>query len=269
MSAIDGFSKYFLESPKSTYSYGTNKEEKISFWSPNLCITLNERAESIPYIGISYNKYQDEKFEIPRSSKYEKVRPILPELFDDYYKFSLQSLARMNFNYDDEFYKEMISHDYLSLQSLSNDKKNPYNRLSITIDNSIKYFSVDIYRTTRNSNRRSLQKNATVISKDDFFLFVNLTLQYLSDRNSLTIFMKDYSTKFFQLFEKPEPFSGYLVNPTDTIEQIYKQIESRKIFIEKQLIENDDVAPIERAQLRGQLEGLDYSLKAIKANNPQ
>lgn len=81
--------------------------------------------------------------------------------------------------------------------------------------------------------------------------------------------MKDYSTKFFQLFEKPEPFSGYLVNPTDTIEQIYKQIESRKIFIEKQLIENDDVSSIQRVQLRGQLEGLDYSLKAIKARNPQ
>ena len=81
--------------------------------------------------------------------------------------------------------------------------------------------------------------------------------------------MKDYSTKFFQLFKKPEPFSGYLVNPTDTIEQIYKKIESRKIFIEKQLIENDDAVPIQRAQLRGQLVGLEYSLKAIKANNSQ
>lgn len=81
--------------------------------------------------------------------------------------------------------------------------------------------------------------------------------------------MKDYSTKFCQLFKEPEPFSGYLVNPTDTIEQIYKQIESRKIFIEKQLIENDDAAPFQRVQLRGQLEGLDYSLKAIRANNPQ
>ena len=73
MSAINDYAKYFLESPKSTYSFGTHSEEKISFWSPNLCITLNERAESIPYIGISYNKYQDEKFEIPRCNQQIKL----------------------------------------------------------------------------------------------------------------------------------------------------------------------------------------------------
>lgn len=258
--------KYFLDTfLNDKYSFGTYTEETIILWSPNLFVTLHERIDWYPRIEVRYDKLLENKFAIPKSSKINKVRPILSELFDDYYKFSLSSLSKITFSNNDEFYLDRSSNT-IDLQSFSNDKKNPRNNLTIHLVNSIDRFELEICKSAPGTSRRPWKNNTTAISKDEFSQFVSIVLQYLSDRHSFIILMNDFITKYLQLCDDPSPFSGYLINPSVEIEHIYKQIELHKNFIEKQLIEDDNKTPLQRSSLRGQLVGLDFSLKTIKAS---
>ena len=51
------------------------------------------------------------------------------------------------------------------------------------------------------------------------------------------------------------------------IKDIISQIEDRKLFIEKQLIEVDNISKEDRIKLRGELTGLSFALETINVHN--
>lgn len=50
----------------------------------------------------------------------------------------------------------------------------------------------------------------------------------------------------------------------ESIKEISEKIQQRKQNIEKRLIEKDDDTENERVQLRGEFDGLNYSIDALK-----
>ena len=67
------------------------------------------------------------------------------------------------------------------------------------------------------------------------------------------------------LLSSDEPIKGITINAETYFDAMKKTILVRKKRVEKRLINEDESVEV-RAQLRGELDGLDFCLKVIDAN---
>lgn len=56
---------------------------------------------------------------------------------------------------------------------------------------------------------------------------------------------------------------GFIINAEKQFSDILVQLNSRKNYIEKHLIEVDTDSNVDRAKLRGELDGIEYAVKTI------
>jgi hypothetical protein len=92
---------------------------------------------------------------------------------------------------------------------------------------------------------------------------LNLTIQYLNDSESLLILLEEYIKNFRLLASGNERIEGLIISTSKSFEEILNQLDLRKQSLEKRLIQNDSDSTIERAKLRGELDGIGYSIKTI------
>ena len=84
---------------------------------------VNERVESQPDITISINKFKSHKFDKPKSTEFEKVKPILKDLFNDYYNYTLKQLYEAVSD-EGEYYIINTYKDCYQVEYYSIDNKN-------------------------------------------------------------------------------------------------------------------------------------------------
>lgn len=116
------------------------------------------------------------------------------------------------------------------------------------------------------SGRPTARKNASPITDLQFKQFLNLTLQFLYDPDSLTTFLNDYIKNFYKLCKGETKIEGFIISAEKSFEIISDQLSSRKEYLEKRLIENDKDSALDRMKFRGELEGIKYALNVINAN---
>jgi hypothetical protein len=112
-------------------------------------------------------------------------------------------------------------------------------------------------------DRANIRKKGTAIANERFRQFLNLTIQFFYDPDSLSLFLEDFIKNFRLLFEGENKMVGLIISVSKSFEQIVNQLQARTQNIEKRLIENDSDSKINRAKLSGELEGINYALKVI------
>jgi len=251
---------FFYRTYKDSYSFSNSQPDLIK-WSKNHHIEVDENVEFKQYISVSVFKYKDVHIEKPTSTKFEKVRPILKELFEDYYLLALKHIKNVNIE-DGEFYLTKHSKGYFEIEYFSLDEKN---KKHINID--FRDFIEDLWMTFSCSNsfvnRRGARKNGAPITKEVFLQFLNLTVKYFSDHNSLNTYLDSYIKSFFNLVNDDMTIEGFDFSSESIINNILKNIQARIEYIEKNLIEEDDIFKDERIKLRGELEGLRYAKQVV------
>jgi hypothetical protein len=59
---------------------------------------------------------------------------------------------------------------------------------------------------------------------------------------------------------------GFIISAEKSFQAILDQLTSRKEYLEKRRIENDQHSTIDRVKFRGELEGILYAINVINAN---
>ena len=231
-------------------------------WNERFTIDVSEEYEWKQYIEVYLLKYKD-KPEKPKSESYQKVRPILKELFEDHYDGALRFIAKTNIE-EWEHYIIKIDKKRIRIEAYSTKESNTIGSISITLLNDIEDVDFTIFASRDLKGRPQARKHGTLITYEHFKQALNLTLQYLSDHESLLVYHEQFCNNFFQIVNgnanKVELFD---ISAEKSFKQIILQLEKRKKEIEKRLIENDQDSKDIRLQLRGELEGINYSLKTI------
>lgn len=229
--------------------------------NPNYLIEVEEDVDFRQVIGLTICKHKQSNFPKLASTEYDKVTPVIKEIFLKHYNLALKFIHEINIS-DGEFYIYPRSKDWWQLCYFSNDLKNKWN-IEIDFRDSMDDLWLIIYSRPGHSGRPGFRKNGTPIEAVVFKQFLNLTIQYLSDSESLLILLEDYIRNFRLLASGNERIEGLIISTSKSFEEILNQLDLRKQSLEKRLIENDSDSTIERAKLRGELDGIGYSIKTI------
>lgn len=254
-------SKYFYISHVQLEYSSNNRQPEIVKWNKTCYVEMYENVEWRPYISFSIVKFKTDSLSKPKSDKYQSVKPIIEELFEDYYNHALRNIHSTKLS-ESEFYLIENSKNWFQVEYYSEEEKN---KRSVSIDfrDSIEDLWLMVGSNHGYRGRQNARKNGKPITREDFLLFLNLTLRFLSDHNSYQVYLDKYLKDFYKLVSGDKMIEIFDLSADKAFKEIIEQLETRKKTIEKRLIENDQDTKEDRLKLRGELEGINYSLKTI------
>lgn len=137
--------------------------------------------------------------------------------------------------------------------------------LILEINNSIDSFHCKMYSSygvkVRSSTRKYYDPIDPVLAKQLF----NLTIELLYDYQNINIFKDKYFKQTDLLTHERNPIEGLILNADVAFNEIRSKIEERINIIENRMINFDD-SKSNRNELRGELNGLKFSLKILDMN---
>lgn len=113
----------------------------------------------------------------------------------------------------------------------------------------------------RSSTRKYCDPIDPVLAKQLF----NLTIELLYDYQNINIFKDKYFKQADFLTHEGKPIEGLILNADAAFNEIRSKIEERINIIENRTINIDD-SKSNRNELRGELNGLKFSLKILDMN---
>jgi len=248
-------SKYYFISSKNTsrnFSY-------IVKWNRRFYVEIDENVDLLQRIELTIDKFPDSVIEKPKSSKYEKVKPILKESFLDYYKLVIKLITKQ-LNSDGEFYLLKNGKDWFQVESYMIGKWN----ISIDFRDSIASLWLQVNSSSNFSGRPNSRKHGIPITKEKFEIFLRLTLKFLYDPDSYPILLDSFVANFYFLANEDAETENLMFSTDQALKDILAQLELRKRNIEKRLIETDNDNESDRIKLRGEIDGINYAISTMK-----
>ncbi|RKD90042.1 hypothetical protein [Mangrovibacterium diazotrophicum] len=237
---------------------------KTSFfkWNERYSSEVVENYELVQAIDICLIKL-GEKLDKPKNESFRKVKPVLKEIFNDHYAGALSIVAKKVVT-DWEFYLTHNKVNWIKVEAYSSLGAQVKGCIQFELVNSGEQLEVSLFSSKQLRGRPMARKKGSPISHELFMQFLNPLLKFLSDHNSILIYYEELCDKFLYLAGKRENSANLFdVSPEKSFDQIISQLMQRKEVIEKRLIENDDDTKDERLHLRGELAGIEYSLRTI------
>jgi len=255
--------KYFYFKDVSLYA-SRRRLPYLMKWRKDLfSLEVEEEVDFRQRISLDIYKFY-QKDSKPASTQYTKVVPVIKEVFLSHYTLAVKYIHETPID-DGEFYLYQHSKDWFDIYYFSRNEKDRRN-IHIDFRDSIEDLWITVYATAGHKGRPSSRKNGEVITEERFRQFLNLTIQYFYDPDSVATLLGDYIKNFKLLCEGDTKIEGLIISVSKAFEDIFKQLDSRKEYLEKRLIENDGDSNIDRAKFRGELEGIGYAVKVININ---
>ncbi len=230
-------------------------------------VELDEEVEDHQYINLIVNKFSGNSSYVPKITKYEIVKPLLEELFNDYYKYAIKIISTIEVD-GGEYYLLKNSESWFEVEYYSGNEKDKRS-LSIDFRDDIGGLDLTLYSRRGYSGRPTVRRNGSPITNKKFKQFLNLTMKFLSDQNSYKVYLDSYLKDFYSLTKGDNAIIEFELSTERAYKEIFYLLESRKTTIEKRLIENDQDSPEDRIRLRGEIDGINYALGSIKINKDQ
>jgi len=258
-------SKYYYIS-EVPVAYTSRRTPRLEKWNCNFSVELDENVDFRQYITLSIDKLLEKSVPKTKSTKYEKVRPIIKEIFLKRYSLALKYIQEEEVD-EGEFYLNQHSKDWFEIAYFSKDEKRKQN-IQIDFRDDIKNLWLTIDSSLGHKGRPNFRKNGKPITIDQFKQFLDLTLQFLYDSDSLFIFLENYLKNFYKLIGGENQIDGFIISAEKCFTDILALLNTRKSNIEKRLIEVDTDSNIERVKLRGEIDGIEYAIRTIMAKSP-
>jgi hypothetical protein len=247
-----------------TYPSSVRELPEVMKWNESFTLAVEENVDFRQVIDLSINKLANKNSVKPVSDKHKKVKPIITEIFLNHYTLALKFIHETDID-DGEFYLSKKSSDWYIIEYYSKNEKER-RKTEIDFRDSIEELWLRFSCTPGFNSRPYSRKKASPITGVQFKQFLNLTIQFLYDSDSLTTFLNDYLKNFYRLCEGDTKIEGFIISAEKSFQIISAQLTSRKEYLEKRLIENDADSTLDRMKFRGELEGILYAMNVINAN---
>lgn len=255
--------KYYYNVPAPSFLNKGNHQPQVIKWNEDHLLEVNENVDFRQYISLTINKRKQRDIPKPVSTEFEKVRPVIKEIFLSHYNLAIKYIHESIID-QGEFYLYNRSKDWWQIAFYSKDEKNK-THIEIDFRDGIEDLWLMFICSPGHKGRPDYRKHATPITIDRFKQFLNLTIQYFHDSDSVQVLLEDYIKNFRLLCYGNERIEGLIISTAKAFEEILNQLDLRKLSIEKRLIENDSDSVLDRARLRGELDSLLYTIKTINS----
>lgn len=247
--------KYFLHTPTG-YRY---HQSSLVRMSKNFQLEINENVE-LPSFEIYLVKLEESPIKSPKSTEYDKYKQIAKETYDNYFQLSLKEVFNSKWE-EAEYFLNINSPTWIEVIAFTQDKKNKF-YIHIDLRDSIEGLCLDLTKGNSFSRKQGYKKNSSPIDEAMFMNALKETVKFFEDQNSYHINVENYLKRIKEIAEGN--FSETKSEKTTNIDALINQLELKKKDITHRLIENDSDSENIRATLRGEKDGIEYSLRTIK-----
>lgn len=253
--------KYFRITRTNLYSYSVF-DDRLMLYNKKFTYEVINSGKWFSYINVDVGRKNHEGFDLPESSEYEKVRPVLESDFNRLFNRAFSILG--SFPVDSgECYLVRNSDNSFELYVFVEDDKGKNRRCcSIDVRDFVDSISCRVMCDTSFSNRPSVRKKGIPIEKHLFVRVLKLTLDYVRDPDSCNVLLENYIRNFKNLVTDEEADAELILTTRSDLSSVIKIIESRRNALLHNLIELDETRE-QRVQLRAEVAGLEFALQVL------
>lgn len=117
-----------------------NNRSLLMKWNKLYFVAFDEKENQ--YLSVDVEKFTENDSEPPTSNKFEKVKSILEDVFNDNYYYGLRCISATKIT-NGEYYIVEHSRDYLEIKCYPKEEKNSQSVI-ISFRDSIEYLSITI-----------------------------------------------------------------------------------------------------------------------------
>lgn len=235
----------------------------LAKWNPMYCLDVYENVDYYQVIHFSIYKL-GQKDNKPTGDKYTKVKSVIKEVFFDHYKLAIKYIHETAID-EGEFYTLRYSKDWTEFQYFSKNEKTKQN-IKISFSDKVDEFTLKIECEPGHKYRPKFRREGTAMPAEVFKQLLNLSIQFCYDPDGMATLVEEYIKKYMLIAGGDTKVEGLVISTSKSFEEIFKQLQLRTDYLEKRLKENDEDSSLERAKLRGELEGIGYAVKVINMN---
>jgi hypothetical protein len=168
-------SKYYYIS-EVPVAYSSRRTPRLEKWNCNFSVEVDENVDFQQCITLSIDKLLEKSIPKTKSTKFEKVRPIIKEIFLKHYSLAIKYIAEEEIG-EGEFYLYRHSKYWFQIAYFSKDEKHKQN-IQIDFRDSIEDLWLTINSSQGHKRRPDFRKNGQPITVDQFKQFLNLLFNF-------------------------------------------------------------------------------------------
>ena len=214
--------------------------------------------------GIEVTVARNDKFsiQVPKSSKYHKVKRIQEADFLQFFNQTLHYFQHLDIN-GGEYYID--TNDFAESYAFEAYFEKPHINLSLYINHGIGLTECSLNLSHSFSYRPGIRRKYVLLPEETFRQAFNLMLEFCHDRGAYTKFQDTLFAQVQALICNDKPIGGLVIDANRYFDKAKAEMLERKKNIELRLVSVDE-PPQKRRELRAEMKGIDFCISVLDAN---
>ena len=252
-------SNYWIEN---YVSYSSANSAGVHQASKEYEIEVSESVDFNPSIDVYVARGDKMSIQVPKSTKYHKVKRIQAADFLQYFNQTLYGLDHLETS-DGEYY--INTEDYAKYYELEAFLEASHINITLRINHGADMFDCRMSISHSFSYRPGIRRKYVQLPEATFRQVFNLMLEYCHERDAYVQFQDTLFAQVQALICSGKPIDGLVIDANKYFDKARAEMLERRKNIELRLVSVDE-PPQKRRELRAEMKGIDFCISVLDAN---
>lgn len=243
-------------------SYSSGRNSGVHQATKEYEIEVSDSTDFNPSIDVFVAKGDKMSIQVPKSSKYHKVKRIQEADFLQYFNQTLYKLDQLD-TCGGEYYID--TEDYSEDYELQAFLEEPHINIKLSISHSADMCDCRMSISHSFTYRPGVRRKYTTLPESAFRQVYNLMLEFCHERDAYVQFKDTLFAQVQALICNGKPIGGLIIDANKYFDKAKAEMLERRKNIELRLV-SVDKPPQKRRELRAEMKGIDFCISVLDAN---
>lgn len=243
-------------------SYSSARNSGVHQVTKDYEIEVSDSVDFNPMIDVYVARNVKLSIQVPKSSKYHKIKRIQEADFLQYFNQTLYRLDHLETS-GVEYYID--SEDYAEYYELQAFIEQPHINIKLRVNHGADMFDCRMSISHSFSYRPGVRRKYVQLPESTFRQVFNLMLEYCHERDAYVQFQDTLFAQVQALICSGKPIGGLVIDANKYFDKAKAEMLERRKNIELRLVSVDE-PPQKRRELRAEMKGIDFCISVLDAN---
>lgn len=243
-------------------SYSSARNSGVHQVTKDYEIEVSDSVDFNPMIDVYIARNEKLSIQVPKSSKYHKIKRIQEADFLQYFNQTLYRLDHLETS-GVEYYID--SEDYAEYYELQAFIEQPHINIKLRVNHGADMFDCRMSISHSFSYRPGVRRKYVQLPESTFRQVFNLMLEYCHERDAYVQFQDTLFAQVQALICSGKPIGGLVIDANKYFDKAKAEMLERRKNIELRLVSVDE-PPQKRRELRAEMKGIDFCISVLDAN---
>lgn len=243
-------------------SYSSARNSGVHQVTKDYEIEVSDSVDFNPSIDVYVTRNEKLSIQVPKSTKYHKVKRILAADFLQYFNQTLYKLDHLETS-GGEYY--INTDDYAKYYELEAFLEASHINITLRINHGADMFDCRMSISHSFSYRPGIRRKYAQLPETTFRQVFNLMLEYCHERDAYVQFQDTLFAQVQALICSGKPIGGLVIDANKYFDKAKAEMLECRKNIELRLVSVDE-PPQKRRELRAEMKGIDFCISVLDAN---